>query len=316
MGDRTGRQGVTTFPEVSPIRGRRVAANLACVTSMVIWAIGFPVADDLLKTLPPLVVVGFRTVLGSFALLPIWWLLEGWHAIRRADWRTGLWIGALGFGTGTAALIYAQKLTDGITVSVILATMPLAAIALECLLDGRRLGWRLVAGVVLSLIGGIAVYALRMGTFQPGLGAGFALLSVLGFAWGSRATVLSLPGHSAIGRTAITLIGAGLAVGGALLLSTLLTGRPIPWAAMGAKEWIYILIYGVGSMALSQTFFIIGVAGLGIAIASMHLNIAPFYVMLFSLAFGASWDWWQVLAAAVVVAGVALAQTGEVRRAP
>lgn len=295
----------TDFP--AP-RTPRLLANLACIASMAIWAVGFPLADALLATLPALTVAVLRLALAALVLIPAWRLAEGGGALRRADWTKGLWVGAIGFGLGAWLLVFAQQRTDGITVAVILATMPVAGIALECLHDGRRLNGRLVVGLILSVLGGVATYAARMGHFNMGLGALAAFASVLVFSWGSRASVTALPGHSALARSTVTLTGAALSLVIAQLVWPAFGGETIPWAAIGPREWSYLAVYAIGSLALSQVLFLIGVAGLGIGIASMHINIAPFYVMLFALAFGAGWNWGQGVGAAAVALGVIIAQ--------
>ena len=295
----------TDFP--AP-RNPRLLANLACIASMAIWAVGFPLADALLTTLPPLAVAVLRMTLAALVLVPVWGLAEGGGAMRGADWAKGLWVGAIGFGLGAWLLIFAQQRTDGITVAVILATMPVVGIALECLHDGRRLNGRLIAGLILSIAGGIATYAARMGHIHLGLGAFAAFASVVVFSWGSRVSVMALPGHSALARSAVTLTGAALALVIAQLVWAAFGGETITWAAIGPREWSYLAVYAVGSLALSQVLFLIGVAGLGIGIASMHINIAPFYVMLFALAFGTEWSWGQGVGAAVVALGVIIAQ--------
>lgn len=297
-------------PHQSPL-----AANSACIGSMLIWAVGFPLADELLRLLPPLTVGVLRLSMAALFLLPIWMLSDGGREFLRADWGRGLIIGAIGVGLGALLLIFAQSRTDGITTAVILATMPVAAIALECLLDGRRLTARLIAGIILSTGGGVAVYGARMGHIDMGLGALAALLSVVVFAWGSRASVTALPGLSALGRTALTVTGGALI---ALLVQTgleLSGGATIPWHLVGVREWLYLAVYGIGSLAIAQLLFLIGVAGLGVGVATMHMNIAPFYVMVFALAFGAGWNWTQVAAAGLVALGVAIAQGRSRRRA-
>ncbi len=295
----------TDFP--AP-RNPRLLANLACVASMAIWAVGFPLADALLTTLSSLTVSVIRMTLAALFLIPLWGLVEGGGALRRADWAKGLRVGAIGFGLGAWLLVYAQQHTDGITVAVIAATMPVAGIALECLHDGRRLNRRLIIGLILSVVGGIATYAARMGNLHLGLGAFAAFASVVIFSWGSRASVIALPGHTALARSAVTLAGAALALVIAQIAWTAFGGETIPWAAIGPREWTYLAIYAIGSLALSQVLFMIGVAGLGIGIASMHINIAPFYVMLIALAFGTEWSWGQGVGAAVVALGVIIAQ--------
>ncbi|WP_413872145.1 EamA family transporter [Albidovulum sp.] len=295
----------TSLP--SPGRSSLVA-NLACMGSMLVWALGFPLADALLATLPAVAVTALRLAFAAAFLLPVWIIADGWREVRAADWARGLGVGALGMGLGALLLVYGQSRTDGITAAVISATMPVVGITLECLLDGRRLRPRVILGILLSVAGGVAVYGARMGNLSIGIGAAAVLASVTIFAWASRASVTALPGLSAIGRTAVTITGGTLAIAALQALLPAFGGEAMPWARIGARDWVYAALYGVGSMAISQVLFLIGVAGLGIGVAAMHINIAPFYVMLFALAFGAAWSWPTAAAAALVVLGVLIAQ--------
>lgn len=300
-----------TTASLVPSPGRApLAANAALVGSMIVWAMGFPLADELLAVIPPVSVTALRLGFAAAFLLPVWFLIDGGREFGRADWLRGLAVGGLGMGGGVLLMLYGQSRTDAITTAVIFATMPVVGIALECLYDARRLTARLLLGIVLSVAGGVAVYGARMGHLEMGLGAVSILASVVVFTWSSRASVTALPGLSAIGRTAVTVAGGALVV---FLVQTVLPhlgGEAMPWNRIGWRELVYSFLCGAGSMAISQALFLIGVAGLGIGVATMHINIAPFYVMVLSLAFGAGWSWPAVGAAALVAIGVLVAQGG------
>lgn len=299
---------MSSAPSLSPPGRPALLANAACVGSMLIWAVGFPLADALLAVMSPVAATLLRLVFAAAFLLPLWLLREGWAELRGADWPRGLVVGAVGMGLGPLLLVYGQSRTDGVTTAVVAATMPVVGIALECLLDGRRLSPRIVLGIALSVAGGVGVYAARMGNLQFGAGALAILASTVTFTWASRASVAALPGLSALGRTALTLAGGTLLVLAVQCALPALGGPAIPWDRLGLREWGFAAVYGIGSLAISQVLFLIGVAGLGIGIAAMHVNVAPFYVMLLALAFGESWSWAAAAAAALVVAGVVIAQ--------
>ena len=284
----------------------QIQANLIAMASMLIWATGFPAVDHLLPVLPPVWLVAARMALAAAALLPLWLWLDGWRALRDAPWIEAMAVGAAGFGLGAWFLIVAQDLTDGVTVAVITATLPVVGIAMEAAFDGRRVTPRLVLGLSLSLAGALLAYAAGLGRLTLGLGALCAFGSVLVFAWGSRRTAV-LP-VSAVGRTAITLAGAALATAAAAALSGLAGGALPDLPGLGPTHLAALALYGLGALAVSQVLWIVSVSRLGIGIASMHINIAPFYVMLFAAAAGGSWDWLQAAGAAIVAAGVVLAQ--------
>ncbi|MEX0340289.1 MAG: EamA family transporter, partial [Arenibacterium sp.] len=67
-------------------------------------------------------------------------------------------------------------------------------------------------------------------------------------------------------------------------------------------------IYAIAAMALSQILFIASVGKLGIALTSLHLNIAPLYLMIILVVLGGAWDWRAVIGASIVGLGVLLSQ--------
>lgn len=285
-----------------------LAANLICMASMMIWAAGLPAAEVLIPHVPPVPLAAMRLVLGAALLLPLWWLLDGWQSLARANWARGILVGGICLGIGSMLLIYAQSKTGPVTVAVISATAPVVGIALECLLEGRKVTARLVIGLVLSLFGGLASYAAAMGNLELGLGAAAALGSVIAYTWGSRATVTHFPEMTPIGRTSITVAGAALVTCAATLAHAALGGASPNWAAFGWREVGALAIYGAGSIAISQLLWIVAVGQLGIGMSSLHLNAAPFYVMILLYALGSAWSWPQAFGAAVVGFGVLIAQ--------
>jgi drug/metabolite transporter (DMT)-like permease len=139
------------------------------------------------------------------------------------------------------------------------------------------------------------------------LGAVLAVLSCLFYSWMAFETVRRMPGRSVIGQTTVTVAGAAgatlaLAAGAAAL------GGPVPPPGAGLRDLGLLAVYGIGAIAVSQLLFIAAVRRIGVALASFHLNIAPFYVMLILLALGGDWSWTQALGAGIVIGGVLLAQ--------
>ena len=280
--------------------------------AVALFATGFPAAEELLKSWGPISLITARIVLTCALLTPLWLLIDGWRSVKSAPWLRGLTIGALGFGSGTVLLLVVQAFTDPVTAVLVAATMPVSAVALEVLFDGRRLTRAFILGTVLVLVGGLMATGadLRQGTY--GSGVLFGLLASVLFAWGSRATVKNLTDMKTFGQCTLTLIGAML-----FCLATLSVFLAFGWsgthsAPLGLWEWSLLLTYSWGAMALSQVFWIFGVSRLGIGIASFHLNAAPFYVMLILLAMGGIWDWYKASGAAALGIGVILAQ----RRSP
>ena len=290
-----------------PVQSSLLAANMICMFSMLIWAAGLPAADHLLTLMRPDQINPLRMALAALALVPFWAAVEGLAPLRRVNWIKGTAVGSL-IGLGAWFLIQGQALGGAVTAAVISATLPVVGITLELLFDGRKLTRALVIGLVLSLAGGVMALDLSGGGLSLGIGALLCFASVCSFALGSRLTVSAFPDQTPIGRTAVTIFGAAVA-SVTLYAVQLALGQPAPdFSQWGLGEIAAIGLFSVGSLGISQVMWIMSVERLGIGLSALHINAAPFYVMLILFALGAAWDWSQAFAAALVGVGVLVAQ--------
>jgi drug/metabolite transporter (DMT)-like permease len=284
-----------------------VSANLLCVLSMMIWAAGISAADRVIPLLLPEQLNALRMGLSALFLAAIWWGTEGFGPIRRANWIKGTLVGSL-IGLGAWFLVLGQARGGAVTVAVISATMPVVGIALEVILDGRRLTLALVLGLTLAVAGGFLALDFAAGGPSLGLGALYCFASVISFTLGSRLTVTAFPAESPLGRTAISLIGATIATLAVVILQTF-AGVPLPsFTAWGWPEVGALLLFSVGAVGIAQWLFVKAVGRIGIGFTTLHMNATPFYVMMILFAAGGSWNWTHALAAAIVGLGVLIAQ--------
>lgn len=288
-----------------------LSANLICMASMLIWAAALPAAEVLIRAepapLPPIILNAARMAVAAAFLLPIWWLMEGTVAIRRANWARGLMVGSL-LALGALLLVFGQTRTSAVMAAVVSSAMPLVGLTLEILLDGRKLTLGIILGLLLSVVGGILAAGNFDGGLSFGIGALLCLASVVTFTLASRWTVTALPGLTPLGSTSLTVCGAAI-TGVSFAALSVIAGFPGPnLSAFGLTEFAALTIYGVGGLAISQLLWIVAVGSLGIAMSALHINLTPFYVMVFMLALGGSWSWLQALGAALVAIGVLVAQ--------
>jgi drug/metabolite transporter (DMT)-like permease len=288
-----------------------LTANLICMGSMLIWAAGLPAADHLIPLLIPEQLNALRMLLAGGFLVVVWALFEGFAPLRATNWLKGIAVGSL-IGLGAWFLIKGQAIGGAVTAAVISSTLPVVGIALEVALDGRKVTLALILGLILSLAGGVMALDLGAGGAGGGLslawGAVLCFGSVVSFTIGSRLTVTAFPKETPLGRTAVTLTGAAIAAlivaGGQVGLG----GEMPTFAAWGWKEIGAILLFSVGALGISQVMWIMSVERLGIGLSALHINAAPFYVMLILFALGGLWNWPQAVAAALVGLGVLIAQ--------
>ena len=283
-------------------------ANFICMLSMLVWAAGLPAADLLIGKVPPLQLTAARMAMAALVLLPLWLALEGPAPLKSARWGKGILIGGLSIGLGAFMLVIGQSMTGSVTVAIISASMPLIGIAIEVLLDGRKLTLALILGLILALIGGVMALGSGASSVNLGLGALFCFASVLTFTIGSRLTVTAFPDMTPMGRTTLTLTGAAILTSLAALIQVGVGAQTPEWALLGWREFGALAVFSIGGLAISQVLWIMSVGHLGIGLASLHINATPFYVMLILFLFGAAWSWPQAIAAFVVGLGVVIAQ--------
>lgn len=303
----TVSQAPSPFVQSSPAM-RPLGGNAIAVASMITWAAGFPAAELLLETWSPTALITARLALVGLLMLPLWWLLDGGQAVRRAPWTRGLVIGGLAFGIGAWLMLVAQAFTDAVTVAIIASACPVAAVFCEMVLDGRRLSRAFAFGLVATVAGG--VLATGGGGVALGIGAALAVVACFLFSLGSMMTVRALPDLTAVGRTALTLTGGAIAMIVVTFAGELAGWQIVPTHTITSNELGLLAIFAFVGMALSQALWLSAVSRLGVALAAFHINIAPFYVMILMLALGGGWDWQAAFGAAVVALGVLVAQRG------
>ena len=85
---------------------------------------------------------------------------------------------------------------------------------------------------------------------------------------------------------------------------------------MDSRHIMMLLIFSLPAIAISQLLWIWAAGGLGILLASLHMNAVPFYVMVIVVIFlGDPWGWDQAIGAALVATGVFLAQAPGLKKA-
>lgn len=297
---------------VSAGRRSAVSGNGLAVASMLTWAAGFPAAEVLLQTWPPITLLLARLALAVLVMVPVWVLMDGPARVLRARWGHAMFVGAA-LGSGMFLIILAQKLTDPVTVAIIASGAPLFATLLELATGTRRLRWNFALGVVVSIIGGL-IATSALAPAQLGLGAACAIASTALFCWASMATARDFPALSQTGRSTITFVG-GLVTASVLFFCAAQMGVSVaPTAPVDMQQMGMLVMYALISMGLSQVFFIASVGKIGVALAAFHINIAPFYVMLIMLVLGEDWNWTRALGAGIVAIAVLLAQDRRVAR--
>jgi len=287
-----------------------VRSNLLCFSAMVMWAFAFPIAEVLLDSWGTIALVLVRQIIGVGALFAFWLWFDGWVAVYGADWRHGISVGCIGFGLGSMTFLVGQYLSDAVTPAIAASMMPIIGALLEVTFDGRKLKVQLLLGITLALLGGLLATGTRLDDGNFGWGSLLCLISVVLFAWGTRATTNDFRSLSYLGQTTITMVGSLITV---FFVYLSLLAFDLPGTATGlvdSRHLSMLVFASLASLALAQFMWIRGASGLGILLASLHMNAVPFYVMVIVVLFlGEQWNWWQAMGAVLVGTGVIIAQS-------
>ena len=297
---------IKNFKGVGKSSNSLIAGNSLALISIFLFAAGFPAAEVLLEVWHPITLMFFRLILAVATLVTLWIFMEGLTQVLNAPWLKGIKIGILGFGIGANLLLFAQWFTDPVTVALLATLIPVSAAILE-VWDGRRkLTIKFSGGLIASIMGGIIAVSENI-SIDLGLGVLMALASGFFYMWASDKSVTGLPAISSIARSTITFTGAAVFTTFSFVIFFTLGFIEIPSGVTGT-QFFSLIIYSVIAMAISHVFFIIAVDKVGVAITSLHLNFAPFYVMIILFLLGGNWDLRAIIGASIVAFGVWLAQ--------
>lgn len=283
-------------------------SNLICVFAALSFAMGFPAVDVLLNDWGVISVVLVRNLIAFLFILFIWLLTENYASILRAKWLKGFVIGALGFGLGSLLLVITQLLTSTFIAALAAALMPLSAITLEIFFDGRRINVKFFIGIMLVLGGSAIILGTQVLDVKFSMGLLIGIISVTFFAWGSRASVKYLPDMTTLARTATTTLGMTGFCLTIYLISIYFEFGATDIPKIKTEHLKLLIIYACFGLAVSQILWIHGVQKLGIGIASLHLNITPFYVMILLFVIGYEWFWIQAIGAITIIFGISMTQ--------
>ena len=296
-------------------QSQTLLGNLGCFFAMLMWSFTFPASEILLETWGVMALIVIRTMLAVMTLMVIWVWFDGLAKVLSAPWVRGITVGGVGFGIGAVLLLVGQKMSDPVTPAVAAAMMPIAGAAVEVIFDKRRLQLHLIIAIALALIGGLLSGGVNIGDATLGLGTLFCVIGIFLFAWVTRAATRDFQTLSSIGQTTVTLIGCLIVV---IIIYglCLITGLgQTNIGSISSKNIVLLVVMSVASIAIAQLLWIWGADRLGILFASLHMNIAPFYVMAIVVVFmGEQWVWGQALGAIIVGVGVLIAQSHSWRK--
>jgi drug/metabolite transporter (DMT)-like permease len=283
-----------------------LAANVVYGTSYVAMRLA---VDDL----GPLTLAGIRLALACAIVVGVRLVAGGRPAApSRADHRTFFWMGFVGFTLALGLSHWGLAWSTATNAALLIATEPVALVALAPLVLRERLTAREAWGTALALLGATVVVVdgvpgLTVGVAPHWRGDALLLLSGVCFAAYSLLGRPVLARHPSLTVTSWSFLW-GLATTAPLALLEWQTARRPAWtpASLGATLYLGVVITGLGYLVWNWALERVSAAR-----AAIFLNLQPLVgTLLGVVALGDPFSPFTGGGGALILAGLWLALTG------
>jgi drug/metabolite transporter (DMT)-like permease len=300
-------------------RGHFLGAFAAMVFVGASWGANVPISKVMLDYFDLIPMSAIRTFVAGVILAVLLVLLEGPTALR-----IGLGFrrfALLGLMMGGFFVVYTLgiQFSNPITAAAVAVAGPLVSATTVRLVTGLRFDPGFPVALVLTLLGGaILASSTLVGSGSVTFGGGeiivllsnsiWTLYSIKAQAWFDRASQLH--------RTYVASLSAfGWMLLISLVLITLGWSRS-PLAVTDGWVWAQLLTVALFASGLGGYFWNIGASRLGIAVASLWVNLVPFFAVLWSMAYGFVPNLYQILGGLVALSGVVYMQWRRLQTVP
>jgi drug/metabolite transporter (DMT)-like permease len=225
---------------------RTLPLAVACFLSIyLLWGSTYLAIAFGLQSIPPLMLMGLRSLGGGVVLLALGW--RGIAGVSASTWANAAACGLLFFLGCHGILAYAQRTVPSGIAAIVLATIPFWIVVLEYVFPAEKRPSPRKLVTLLPGFAGVALVAWQNVSQRP-VGAGpvlLLLLSALSWAAGSL-----LSKRTSSSRSGISISGMQLAAGGAaLLLVSFATGEfrdfsPGAVSAVSLAALVYLILAG------------------------------------------------------------------------
>jgi drug/metabolite transporter (DMT)-like permease len=297
-------------------RGYLLGAFAAMIFVGASWGANVPVTKVMLAHFSLLPLLTIRVATGSAALAVLLLLVEGPASLRiDLGFRRFALLGLI-MAVFSGCYAFGIEFSDPITVAIVMVAGPLVSAATVRLATGRRFDPGFGVALLLTLLGGaILASSSLFGSARLTFGGGelivlfssvlWTLYSLKSQTWFDRASQLhrtyvgSLSAMAWMSVSSVVLIAAGWARS--------------PLEVADGWIWMQLLTVAVLASGMGSYYWNVGATRLGVAIASLWINLVPFFAVLWSMAYGFVPNAYQIVGGLVALSGVVYMQWRKLR---
>ena len=275
------------------------------------WGANLPVTKVMLRYYDLIPMAALRTMAATASLILLLWMIEGRHALRVDVGPSRFLLLGLMMASFFAVYAFGLQYSNPITVAAVQVAGPLVASVTVRLVSGLRFDPGFGVALALTVLGGFILSAGSLfGTGSVTFGGGeiivllsnvlWTLYSIKAQAWFSRASQLHrayVASLSAMGW--LILASVGLIVVG---WTRSPFGVSDPWI------WTQLITVAILASGLGSYCWNVGAGRLGVAVASLWVNLVPFFAVIWSMAYGFIPNTYQIVGGLVALSGVVYMQ--------
>lgn len=284
-------------------------AYLLLSVASLAWAGNAVVSRVAIGEVSPMVLTCVRwTIVSAIFLVVRGRRLRADVRLLAPHWRTGLWMGAIGYTLFSAVLYIAAYYTQAVNLAILQGTIPVYVLLGALVLHGTGASALQIVGVLLTLAG-VAVVASK-GDVNVLLSLGFNfgdLLMLAGCASYALYTLGLRDRPKLPGITFFMLMAVGAFASSLPLLAIEMLLGFAQWPT--AKGLAVVLFVALGPSLVAQLSFMRGVELIGPGRAGVFVNLVPIFGALLSVVIlGETFGFYHASALALVIGGILLAE--------
>jgi drug/metabolite transporter (DMT)-like permease len=292
-------------------RGHLLGAFAAMIFVGASWGANLPVTKVMLSHFDLMPMAALRTVAATASLALLLALVEGRRALR-IDLGLVRFL-SLGLMMAGFFAFYALGIyySNPITAAAVQVAGPLVAAATVWMVTGQRFDPGFGVALALTVLGGLILSSSSLfGRGPVTFGGGeiivlasnvlWTLYSIKAQAWFDRASQL----HRAY-------VASLSAMGWLILCSLALVAFGVSRSPFGVSDgwvWTQLLTVAVLAGGLGGYLWNVGASRLGVAIASLWVNLVPFFAVLWAMVYGFVPNTYQIVGGLVALSGVVYMQ--------
>jgi drug/metabolite transporter (DMT)-like permease len=250
----------------------KVAVAFFCV--YVFWGMTYLAMRVAVVEIPPHLMAGVRFLVAG-TVLYAWARYRGDSPPTRQQWYAAAMVGAFLLLGGNASVAWAEQRVPSGLAAVLIGVVPIWMVGMEWARGGSRPRKRVVAGLLLGILGVALLVSPRIGvkTTEVDLfGAAILVLASASWAWGSVVSKSAPLPRSPFLATSMEMIAGGVLLLVVAAAAGQFRGFSLTEISLeAAASWLYLVIFG-SLIAFTAYIWLLGVTSIAKAGTYAYVN--------------------------------------------